>query len=49
MMFMCMRVAMSVYELIAMAKYALHTLDEARHRNRSPRGPRDSHIGMVEG
>ena len=25
------------------------TLDEARHRNRSPRGPRDSHIGMVEG
>ena len=25
------------------------TLDEARHRNRSPRGQRDSHIGMVEG
>ena len=39
-------VAMSVYVLIAIAKY---TLDEARHRNRSPRGQRDSHIGMVEG
>ena len=53
MMFICMRVmsivAMSVYVLIAMAKYALHTLDEARHRNRSPQDQRDSHIGMVEG